>query len=432
MADFPTIDLNSQLISRGLSTTAPASTYVDFATQLAKNQQEQMQMEQNLARARELTAQSKIETRQKTAAEAAGYNPELITTMTKDQAKKQVEVAVQVRKLKVEPELIDEWYDALPKLVKSTDVDNFIASLSKSTGGLSVFSFTKDTVTKKDPKTGVDRVYNVAVRRLDGRRTDLFDPQTGSPVFPDIVETASEADKEEAQKILDRAESQMAGAEARFTTARATRDIKNWITLGKDINVSNAPAARAIGQAAVNNMRADRALMLLEGKNELTKNEYDIIVSDLAAIFKGGVPDIISLEHQRYSSLKSDANDLIQYVTSKPSEVGTPEIRNRLLKITKEVKTVDNDIILNYIDSVGAGYEYLVQEDPKRFTRMVNAQLRNMKLPEVDVSVIENMEEKPLGRKDKKGPKSTEEGSEQEIQPSATDRLGLGPLPKGK
>jgi ribosomal protein L17 len=399
MADFPTIDLQSQLIARGLNPSSPATTYVDFATQLAKNQQEQLQMEQNLARAKELTTQSRIETKQKTAAEAAGYNPELITTMTKEQAKKQVEVAVQVRKLKIEQKLIDEWYDALPRLVKSTDVDNFIDSLSKSTGGLSVFSYTKDTVTMKDPKTGVDRVYNVAVRRLDGRRTHLYDPQTGAPVYPDIVETAQEADKEEAQKILDRAEPQLAGAEARFTTARATRDIKNWITLGKEINVSNAPAARAIGQAAVNNMRADRALMLLEGKNELTKNEYDIIVSDLAAIFKGGVPDIVSLEHQRYGSLKSDATELMQYILSKPEEVNTPEIRNRLLKITREIKTVDNDIILNYMDSVGAGYEYLVQEDPKRFTRMVNAQLRNMKLPEVDTSVIENMEEKPLGQK---------------------------------
>lgn len=423
MADFPTIDLTSQLIGAGLNPNDPTKTSMDFASQIAKNWRDQAEMEQNLAAAKETLAQSKIATRQKTAAEAAGYNPELIGTMSKTQALESVKVALKIKKIKVDEDVLDEWYKQLPALVKSSDVEAFVNSLTKTTG-MNVWAST-GTVKQY---TEDDKMYNSFVRK-DGKTAMVWDPQTGYPVYSNVEDNMAIHDVplEEAQRMIRDAVKQEAGQERRFSLMEATRDIKNWITLGKEINVSNAPAARAIGQAAVNNMRADRALMLLEGKNELTKNEYDIIVSDLAAIFKGGVPDIISLEHQRYSSLKSDANDIIQYVTSKPSEVGTPEIRNRLLKITNEVKTVDNNIILNYIDSVGAGYEYLVQENPKRFTRMVNAQLRNMKLPEVDESVIEDMNEKPLGRKD--AAKDTI-GAEKN-KPSSTDRLGLGPLPKG-
>jgi len=398
----PEIDLRSQLIGRGLDPNDPANTYVDFATKLAKNQQEQRQMEQNLARAGELTAQSKIETRQKTAAEAAGYNPELIGTMSKDQALESVKVALKIKKVKVDEDVLDEWYKQLPALVKSSDVEAFVNSLTK-TSGMNVWAST-GTV-KQYTEDG--KMYNSFVRK-DGKTAKVWDPLKGYPVYSSVEDNMAIHDVplEEAQRMIRDAVKQEAGQERRYGLIEDTRDIKNWITLGKDINVSNAPAARAIGQAAVNNMRADRALKLLKGKRELTKNEYEFVVSDLAAIFKGGVPDIVSLEHQRYDSIKADVTEVIQYITSKPQEVSTPKTRNRLLDITNEIKDVDNDIILNYMDSVAAGYDYLVKENPERFARMINAQLRNMKLPEIDTSVVDDMDIKPLGRKDNQDEKS--------------------------
>jgi len=194
--------------------------------------------------------------------------------------------------------------------------------------------------------------------------------------------------------------------------------------------VSNAPAARAIGQAAVNNMRADRALKLLN-KDALTPNEYDVVVSDLAAIFKGGVPDVLSLEHQRYETLKGKVNEIIQYVTSNPSEVGTPEIKDRLLGITQDVKQIDNGIILNYMDSVAAGYEPYVKQNPERFARIVNAQLRNLGADEIDTSVIEDMEEVPLYKAvSKKNPSVTGKGKES-VEPSPAEPSSAAPVTPG-
>lgn len=390
MAENPTTDLRSALIGRGLDTNSPADTYIDFATKLAKNQQDQAQMESSLARAKELLSQEKIGTRQKTQAEAAGYNPELIGTMTKDQARAQVEAALALKKIKVNPEVLDKWYDSLPALVSNKDVEAFITSTAAPSTGL-LGAYMKDTVT-------IDgKVYNQAIRRKDGKRTDKFDPLSGEPVFPDIAEDATnDEEKKEANAILARAERQEAGSQAKLGFARERFGELSWQKLQDKINVSNAPAARAIGQAAINNMRADRALELLNRPHGLTKGEYDIVSSDLAAIFKGGVPDVLSLEHQRYETLKGKLAGIEQYLTSSPSDIDTPEIKDRLKDVTLDVKSIDNSIILNYMDSVAAGYEPFVQADPARFGRMVNAQLRNLGQPTVDVSVIENMKETPL------------------------------------
>lgn len=396
MAEFPTTNLQDRLIAAGLNPQNPADTYVDFADKIAKNIQDQQQMTQNLEKAKYMTRQAKVQTEQNEEAQKAGFNPDLIGTMTKDQAKTQVKAMLHIKGMKVPEETIEEWYNSLPPLVKTSDIEAFINSATRATTGSS-FAFTSTT------ESVGGKVYNVAVRRRDGKRTDLFDPETGSPVFPDIEDEATTPEeKEEAKIILARSEKQEAGTQARLGFFKERFAEMTWQKLQDKINTSNAPAARAIGQAAVNNMRADRALKLLDRSTGLTAGEYDIVSSDLAAIFKGGVPDVLSLEHQRYSTLAADFAKLKQYLLSRPEEIETEKIQERLKKITMEVKEIDNGIIMNYMDSVAAGYEPFIASDPARFGRMVNAQLRNLGQPGVDVSVIEDIKETPLSEAVKK------------------------------
>lgn len=422
MAEYPEISLQSQLIGAGLNPNNPTSTYVDFATQMAKNAMEQKQMEENLARARLMTQQAQIQTTQAEKANIAGYNPQLMGTMSKDQAKAQVEAMLAIKKIKVAPEAIQAWYDSLPELVNSRDVESFITSATK-TSGFSTFAFTKDTITKDG------KIYNVAVRRADGKRTDLFDPETGEPVFPDIDTLATTPDEvAQAKAILERAKPQEAGAQAKLGFSKERFGEISWQKLQDKINVSNAPYARAIGQASVNNMRADRALELLDRDEKgLTKGEYDIVSSDLAAIFKGGVPDVVSLEHQRYETLKGKFAEIAQYVLSKPELINTPDIKERLKSVTQDVKSIDNAIILNYMDSVAAGYEPFIAADPARFARMVNAQLRNIGQPGVDISVIEDMKKTPLRDViDIKESKKSDTGTHEDKKAALRAKLGLG------
>lgn len=394
----PEITLQSQLIGRGLDPNTPSSTYTDFADRIAKNWRDQAEMEQNLAAAKETLAQSKIATRQKTAAEAAGYNPELIGTMSKDQALEAVKLAMKVKKVKVEDDILDEWYAQLPALVKSTDVEAFINSLTKTTG-MNVWA---STGTVKQYTEG-DKMYNSFVRK-DGKIAKVWDPKTGYPVYSSVEDNMAIHDVplEEAQRMIRDAIKQEAGQERRFGLMEDTRDMLYWSKLQKEMNIYNAPAARAIGQASVNNMRADRALSLLDKDGDLTPPEYDIIATDLAAIFKGGVPDIISLDHQRYSTLMSDLASKLQYFKSSIQPVHLPEIRKRLRDVTMDVKKVDNEVIKDYLTSVATGYEDTIKSDIPRFIRMVNAQLARLDGPLLqdvdDLSIVEHFGEYLKGK----------------------------------
>lgn len=438
MADYPTINLESQLIGRGLNPSSPSTTYTDFADRIAKNMRDQAQMEQALAEAKERTKQSRLTTTQKTEAAKLGVNPELTGLMTKEAARDHLELLIEAKKLKIAPETIAQWYDSLPAMVKASDVEDFLTSLTKSTGSLSARVY-KDTAVMQD-ESGQDRMYNVSVRG-DGTRTALYDPDTFDPLFPDeLVEAYG---PEEAKKKLSAGVRQLAGQEARFSTQRQMFDQKQWTAFEKSANVSNAPAARAIGQAAVNNMRAERALKLLNKGEDMSTNEYDIVVSDLAAIFKGGVPDIVSLEHQRYDTIQADLAKWKQYLTSQPAGVKTPEVRKRLKDVTMDVKDVDNEIIMRYIGSVSSAYKPYIQQDPERALDILNPAVRNMGIEDLTVADTKDLEsalEKKIQAHIKKAvnsndiPDSPAKTSEQsnassDKKAALREKLGLGKKP---
>lgn len=389
MAEFPNIDLQSQLIARGLDVSNPTDTYIDFAQKIAENRQKQAEMETALKAAQLKFKQSK---------EAAdkGFNPELVDMIPKEQALAQLNVILKAKKIKMDQALVDEWYATLPQLVNRKDIEAFATTAAKTPTGSSIF-IRNLTKSMKDAD-GVMRVYNVAERRSDGVQTDRFDPETGQAVFPDIVENAeTPEEKVQAQAMLDRAIPQLAGMESKYSTQRELDTKKSWKQLQKEINISNAPNARAIGMAAVNNVRAKRALTRLQ-TSKVTPQDLEIVANDLAAIFKGGVPDIESQRHQRYLTIKGKVAEVAQFLLSKPAEMNVPEIVDRLKTITDELIDVDNAVISAYIDSVATGYEDYINQDPARFARMVNAQLRLMDKPEIDLKAVENMDEVPISQ----------------------------------
>lgn len=365
--------------ARGLNPEGTRLGGFDISQVIAQNARQQQEHMQRIAEA-------KLRLKQRQEAAAMGVNPEMGDYIP-------VEEAVALLKANgVKPEQVDEFVQALgDKQVVSRQALQAVILKKGGTGSLSLVG-----AKEGQPMQAEDgKWYRTWIKRtpeLGILMTDRVD-ENGTAVF-----RAENPDAYEAGKtMLSIQDPKLAAvtktANARTLMAEVGRERQtetSWQKLQKEINVSNAPAARAIGQAAVNNMRADRALKLLN-KKALTANEYDVVVSDLAAIFKGGVPDVLSLEHQRYETLKGDLNSLIQYVTSEPAEVGTPEVKDRLHGITQEVKEIDNGIILNYMDSVAAGYEPYIKANPDRFAKMVNAQLRNLGADEIDMSVIEGI-----------------------------------------
>lgn len=117
--------LEESLISRGLNTTRPSSTYVDFADQIAKNQAEQKAQEESLKLAKEHVEQAKYQTRNEQEARAAGANPLLANSMTPEEARSYLKIVTDAKGLEIEQAAVDEWVASLPERVNRDTVEAF-------------------------------------------------------------------------------------------------------------------------------------------------------------------------------------------------------------------------------------------------------------------------------------------------------------------
>lgn len=391
--EYPTISEQSQLIGAGLNPNAPATTYVDFATQMAKNQRDQAEMEQNLALAKQRVAQGIVTTQQMQEAQKRGVNPLLINMISRDQAKAYLDAIIEARKIKIDPKTIEAWYNTLPQMVNREDIEAFATTAAKTpTLGSSMLATGKPGTMTKD---GVS--YNTMSILHNGNVVTATkrDPVDGIWIYPFMVEEATPEEKAEMQERADRAVEVKSGMQAKYDTQQDINTKRRWSQFQDKLNINTVPGARAAGMASINNVRAQRALTRLQSTS-VTQQDLEIVANDLAAIFKGGVPDIESQRHQRYPTLDGEFSKIAQFILSKPIEAELPEIVKRLRTITNELVDVDNTVLKNHLDSVVTGYEDLIKQDPARFARMVNAQLRQMGQPTINLKVVENMDEVPI------------------------------------
>lgn len=149
-------------------------------------------------------------------------------------------------------------------------------------------------------------------------------------------------------------------------------DQQNWIKLGHDVNALNAGSRKALGIAASNNMRADRLLRTAQNP-DATPEDIHNMTADIQGIYKGGVPDEISLKHGAYHTLRNDIAKVGELLSSNPQAVHTPEVVAHLAKITKELKEIDNKVISDNLGINHVIYKPLIEKDPARWQDLTNS-----------------------------------------------------------
>lgn len=150
------------------------------------------------------------------------------------------------------------------------------------------------------------------------------------------------------------------------------KEDKEWLVLGDRINALRQSSRSAIGVAALNNMRADRMLSVIDNPN-LTQQDQFNLVADLQGIFKGGVPDEVALKMGGYKTAKAVIANLITMITSNPAAINTPEIHKHLKTIAEEIKKVDSKVIRDNAGVYAVAFRGLAESDPQRFADMFNA-----------------------------------------------------------
>lgn len=373
MAEYPTTDLNSQLIARGLNTNNPQQTYVDFAEKLASNQQTQDLQEQAIARAVELSKQSRMQTKQEEEAGAAGVNPLLQGSMTPQAAIAYVKVALKAKGVLDESTeaAVDEWGKTLTGRVNSDVVEAFLNHIvSKETNkfGSAVKLSPDDDIPVPAGKTAADLGLTTGDKTKDQEPSDgtLIAHVHQEGMYQEVVDNNGNI-----QKVIP------GGKEPVDQTAKADAKAKGdankrWSELDKQVNIFIRSQRGNQVTSAIN--RGERALNEITTAETLTKQVLNYIQSDISGIFTGGVPPEAGRDRESFITALQDLNAFIAKYTGLAhflhSDLG--DQREYLTGVLVRLYLSSINILKAMIKSEEAAYQDIITADPARWEKLVN------------------------------------------------------------
>ena len=113
-------------------------------------------------------------------------------------------------------------------------------------------------------------------------------------------------------------------------------------------NPYNASSRTPIGMAGRAALSASRALQRLNDTGDLiTNQDAGNIQADIASIFQNGSPTEFGMSEQQYHTLYGKVQGIRQYLTGKPENSITPEIRQRLIKVISDIQRTNVDVVKN-------------------------------------------------------------------------------------
>lgn len=374
MADLQT-NLNENLIAAGLNPSDPANTYVDFAQQISKNQAEQAAQEQALALAKEHVKQAKFQSKNEDEASAAGYNPLLADSMTPEEAVAYLKIVMKAKGLEIAQDDIDAWAKTLPPTVNRQVVESFANRFAREStrSGQPVKFEKKDVIAipagssaealgltedPSDPKVGhvpEDGMYQVV---YDNQGTiKKFIPGGKEPTDPSI---------KAAQKGAD-------------------QNRKDWKDLNKQIDIAFKTRSGGLGSLSTAIFRAVRAINTINATENITSQDLANIAQDVAGIFQGGSPTVVTARDNDYRVMLLDMANWFRAQTGLMANVGhifgkdhspIDPTKRKLLQVCVDLRDSAINNLKGYAESEEAGYREAIESDPQRWEDMKHEKLK--------------------------------------------------------
>lgn len=138
------------------------------------------------------------------------------------------------------------------------------------------------------------------------------------------------------------AEVERADAYKTFAEARKKGvDLQAAITLSKTTNPAVAGGGTLLGKLAMTNLRSDRNITMLS-QGPVTYQILGNALTDIAGAYQGGVPHIQQYMDQKYPGYMEKVAYYKSLVTNNPQAIVPKPIQDEVLRISKELKTIDN------------------------------------------------------------------------------------------
>lgn len=377
---------DQSLVAGGLDTNNPAMTYVDFANQITKAEQEQRRQEQMINQATELAKQEKLSTKQKTQADAMGVNPEMKDFFTVDEAVSYLKAAS-----------VDD------KLIES-----FVASLN---GKQIVSRAAIDTIIRKkeaQAKTGIPFIASAE----DARNESLVTKEGDNLVAGQSYFDTGEKD-EEGNAIYGHGGKEPVDQEHKLKLKEEEAAEKQWQKLDMEIN-KFLRSSRGNGLTTAV-QRSVRALNELGEGQPLTSPVLSYIQRDISGIFQGGVPTVAGMDQEDFTNTMQKINNIIAKYTGVQGyfhkDLG--DQREYLLGLLMRLRDTTMQMLKASVASESTAYEQIIHGEPDRWTRMVDGKTHMVEsgLSENAKTTMDAMKDTPQGQlKPALTPKAKEEG----------------------
>jgi hypothetical protein len=194
---------------------------------------------------------------------------------------------------------------------------------------------------------------------------------------PDAGDPLLDLKKQNLQASIDKKNRIPAGPSLALSQHQGQFDETNWAKLAKLVSPLNASSRSVLGVAGTSNMRADRALAILDDAlndpNSSVSEIKALVDTDILGIMKGGVPDAEQIKNGLLNTFGSDVQSKLQFWSSQPQQFKNKDVINRLIEITHGLKAVDNKIIDDMLGVGGASYIPLIARHPDWWEQLKGA-----------------------------------------------------------
>lgn len=373
MADYPETNLNSQLIASGLNTSNPTGTYVDFAEQMARNRQEQDLQEQAIARAKELTSQAQLQTRQGVQAEAAGANPLLENSMSPEEAVAYLKIILKEKGLAQDQGLIDEWAKTLPPRVNRQIVEAFASRFAREStrSGQPAKFETTDTIIIPTGKTAKDL----------GLYADDTDPTIGHVPEDGMYQVVYD-NQGNIQKFIPGGK-EAADQSAKITAKMAESTEKQWQKLDTTVNGAFKTRSGGLGSLSTAIFRSVRAINTIVTNEHLTAQDLSNISQDIAGIFQGGAPTVVGAQDNSYETAFTNLENTFRKMTGITGVLsktlgGDNLAQTKEQLLTRLVDLRDSAInnLKSFVESEEPAFKDVIDADPQRWADFQDKKLK--------------------------------------------------------
>lgn len=356
--------LEESLVSRGLDTTRPQQTYVDFATQIAKNQAEQKSQEETLRLAKEHVEQAKYTTRNEQDAQEAGLNPLLLDNMTPEQAIAQLKVIAQAKGLDISDADIQAWAQTLPPRVSNQVVETFANRFARE-------STRAGQPAKFEKSDNIDIPEGSTAKDL-GLVADPADPQVGHVPEDGMYQVVY--DNQGVLKKFIPGGKEPADPTAKANAKAADSTEKQWQKLDKEINGAFKTRSGGLGSLSTAIFRTVRAINTITATKNLTAQDLANISQDIAGVFQGGAPTVVTAKDNDYSTTFTNLADTFRKYTGIIPHFGSKGVledtKAKLLQVCVDLRDSATANIKKYIESEEPAFKQIIDESPDRWQQM--------------------------------------------------------------